>query len=164
MPSPRKILLKTLELLLIFYVLICTALYFFQEKLIFFPDKLEKSYTFSFNEPFRELNIDGRDGKLLHGLLFTCQNARGLIFYLHGNAGALDSWGSVAKTYTDLNYDVFILDYPGYGKSDGLINSQTQLFEDIQRAYEEMKRSYREADIIVMGYSIGQDQQRKLLR
>lgn len=91
----------------------------------------------------------------MNGLLFTSEESKGLVFYLHGNAGALDSWGEVAKTYTRLNYNVFILDYRGFGKSEGTIKSQTQLFEDIQLAYNELKKRYNETDIIVLGYSIG---------
>lgn len=155
MLTTKKIFLRTLKLLLIFYILICIGLYFFQEKLIFFPDKLDKKYKFSFGQPFEEVNIKSIDGNLLNGILFTTDNVKGLVFYLHGNAGALNSWGGVAKRYTDLHYDVFILDYPGYGKSGGSIKSQSQLFEDIQAAYNEMKKRYSEDKIVILGYSIG---------
>ncbi|KOY84809.1 hydrolase [bacterium 336/3] len=137
------------------YIPLCGLLYFFQEKLIFFPQKLDKSYPFKFEQEFEELNIKVQDGKILNGLLFKANTSKGLIFYLHGNAGSLSSWGSVAKTYTDLNYDVFILDYRGYGKSEGKINSQKQLFQDNQIVYNELKKRYKEDEIIVLGYSIG---------
>jgi pimeloyl-ACP methyl ester carboxylesterase len=78
-----------------------------------------------------------------------------LIFYLHGNAGSLASWGEVAKTYTDLNYDVFMLDYRGYGKSEGSITSPSQLFNDVQIAYDELKNDYPENEVIILGYSLG---------
>ena len=92
---------------------------------------------------------------MLNGLLFKADSSKGLIFYLHGNAGSLSSWGDVAKTYTDLNYDVFILDYRGYGKSEGEINGQQQFYKDIQTVYEELKKEYSEDKTIVLGYSIG---------
>jgi uncharacterized protein len=155
MLSTKKILLRTLKLLLVFYVVICIALYFFQEKLLFFPDKLDKAYKFSFSQPFEEVNINTGDHKILNGLLFKSDNTKGLIFYLHGNAGSLDNWGDVAKRYTELNYDVFILDYPGYGKSTGSIKSKAQLFEDIQIAYDEMKKRYNQKQVVILGYSIG---------
>jgi hypothetical protein len=87
--------------------------------------------------------------------LFKADSTKGLIFYLHGNAGSLRSWGGVAKTYTDLNYDIFIIDYRGYGKSEGKINGQEQLFEDIKEVYSELTKQYTEDKIIVLGYSIG---------
>lgn len=155
MLSTKKLLLQTLILLVIFYILICSALYFFQEKLIFFPDKLDKNYKFSFPQPFEEVSINSTYKNVLNGLLFKSDSSKGLIFYLHGNAGSLNSWGEVANRYTDLNYDVFILDYPGYGKSTGAIKSKAQLFEDIQISYDEMKKRYSEKQIVILGYSIG---------
>jgi pimeloyl-ACP methyl ester carboxylesterase len=56
---------------------------------------------------------------------------------------------------TGLNYDIFILDYRSYGKSEGEIKSQAQLFEDNQIVYEKLKKEYEEENIIILGYSIG---------
>lgn len=150
-----KLLLKILKIGVGLYIAVIGLLYFFQEKLIFFPEKLDKSYKFEFGQKFEELNIKTTDGKLLNGLLFKSDSSKGLIFYLHGNAGSLSSWGEVAKTYTYLNYDVFIIDYRSYGKSEGQINGQTQMFEDNQIAYNELKKRYNEDKIIILGYSIG---------
>jgi uncharacterized protein len=149
----RKILLRTVTLVIILYVLICGCLYFFQEKLIFLPEKLDKSYKFSFKQSFEEINIRTTNDNSINGLLFKCDTAKGLIFYLHGNAGSLNSWGEVAKCYTDLHYNAFIFDYPGNGKSDS-IKKQTQLFEDIEIAYNEIKHRFNEDSVVTLGYSI----------
>lgn len=137
------------------YIAICSILYFFQEHLIFFPQKLSKEYQFRFTQDFEELSFLTPDGKVLHGVLFKADSAKGLVYYLHGNAGSLSSWGSIAKTYTELNYDIFILDYRGYGKSEGNIESQMQLYEDNQLIYDELKKEYKEENTIIVGYSIG---------
>ena len=137
------------------YISLCGLLFVFQEKLIFFPQKLNKNFNFSFDQEFEEINIKSLDGILLNGLLFKSDSSNGLIYYLHGNAGSLLSWGEVAKTYTDLYYDVFMLDYRGFGKSGGSISNQEQLYQDVQIAYIEMKKRYNEEKIIVLGYSIG---------
>jgi uncharacterized protein len=150
-----KALLYFSLVLLLLYVIVCGLLFLFQERLIFFPEKLNKDYRFDFDQQFEELNIRTPDKLLLHGLLFKSSHSRGLIFYLHGNAGSLRLWGEVAKTYTDLNYDVFVLDYRGFGKSAGEINSQQQLFQDVQTVYDQLKTLYDENKIIVVGYSIG---------
>lgn len=151
----NKLLLKIFQTLMILFVSVYGLLFLFQEKIIFLPQKLDKDYQFSFNQRFEEINIKTSDQKVLHGLLFKSENSKGLIFYLHGNAGSLKSWGKVAHIYTDLNYDVFILDYRGYGKSEGSIDSQEQIFSDVQMAYDEMLKTYQEDKIIVLGYSIG---------
>jgi len=126
-----------------------------QEKFIFFPEKLEREYQFGFNQTFEELNFKTEDNVLLNAILFRADTSKGLIFYLHGNAGSLRSWGEIAKTYTDLNYDLFMLDYRGYGKSEGAISSQDQLYNDLQTVYDNLKTRYAENKIIILGYSIG---------
>jgi len=151
----KKGLLRILKIVIGLYIVLCGLLYFFQENVIFFPQKLEKNYKFEFGQAFEELNIKSNDGKLINGLLFKADSSKGLIFYLHGNAGCLSSWGDVAKKYTNLNYDVFIIDYRSYGKSEGKISGQNQLFEDNQAVYNELKKKYSEDKIIVLGYSIG---------
>jgi len=151
----KRSIVKILKILVIIYLAVCGLLYFIQEKLIFFPEKLEKAYKFTFNQTFKELNFKTEDNVILNGILFQGDTSKGLIFYLHGNAGSLRSWGEIAKTYTDLNYDVFMLDYRGYGKSEGAISSQTQLYNDIQTVYDNLKTKYDENKIIVLGYSIG---------
>lgn len=151
----KKILIRTLKILVVAYVIICIILFFFQEKLIFRPEKLDKNFKFAFDQKFKEINIKAKDGKFLNCVLFTSDSSKGLIFYLHGNAGSLNTWGGAAKRYTELKYDVFMLDYRGYGKSEGSIHGQTQFHDDIQIAYDEMKKTYKETNIAVLGYSIG---------
>lgn len=155
----KKRIFNILKVLLALYIILCGFLFFLQEKLIFFPQKLEKAYKFNFaqkfDQEFEELYIKASDDILLNGLLFKADTSKGLIFYLHGNAGSLSSWGGVAKTYTDMNYDIFILDYRGYGKSEGSISGEKEFFKDVQVAYNELKKRYSEDKIIVLGYSIG---------
>lgn len=152
----------TLVVIVLLSIAIVVSLYFFQEKLIFYPHKLEQSYEYYFDHNFEELMIKTFDGKLINALLCKADNSKGLIFYLHGNAGSLESWGTVAKLYTDMNYDVFILDYRGFGKSGGKIIGEKQLYDDNQVAYNKMKERYKEEDIIVLGYSIGTGMAAKL--
>ncbi len=147
--------MKALITIVIIYLVVCSILYFIQEKLIFFPEKLSKDYKYVFNQRFEEMNIKTGDAVMLNGLLFKADTSKGLIFYLHGNAGSLKSWGEIAKTYTDLGYDLFMLDYRGYGKSEGKINSEGELHKDIQTVYNELRSRYDEKKIIVLGYSMG---------
>ncbi|MBK5722853.1 alpha/beta fold hydrolase [Dysgonomonas sp. Marseille-P4677] len=151
----KKAFIKVLIILSSIYIIFCVFFFFFQEKFIFYPEKLDKNYKFNFNQNFEEIDIKADDGTILNGLLFKTEKSKGLIFYLHGNAGALDSWGQIAPIYTALGYDIFFLDYRGFGKSQGSINSQSQLFSDTQTAYNEMKQRYDENKIIVLGFSIG---------
>lgn len=151
----KRFLLRTLLIVGILYVSGCILLYFKQEGIIFLPTKHSKEFVFDFDQKYEEKSIRTTDGKILNGLLFKVPESKGLIFYLHGNGGSVNSCGIVAETFTKLHYDVFILDYRGYGKSEGSIDSEEQSHRDVQIAYNEVKKSYPENKICVLGYSIG---------
>jgi pimeloyl-ACP methyl ester carboxylesterase len=136
-------------------LLYASYVYFNQEEMIFPAGKLSSDYKFEFNQDFEELNIPSFDNKKLNGLLFKTPNPKGLIFYLHGNGSELNSWGNIASVYTDLGYDIFILDYRGYGKSEGKIEHQDQFLKDASFAYANLSKRYRQDKIIIIGYSIG---------
>ncbi|WP_300980405.1 alpha/beta hydrolase [Nonlabens sp.] len=137
------------------YLLLCGLLYFCQEQLLFAPEKLKEGYQFEFLNSFEERNISTGSGNIINTLLFKQENSKGVIFYLHGNAGSLRSVGNVSQHFLPLGYDVFMIDYPGYGKSSSVINNQDELFEDIQDVYNELKKRYSEDTIVVLGYSLG---------
>lgn len=153
--SLKLIMITLLSFFTLLYLLAVTLLYFNQEKIIFPAERLLQEYEFKFDGKFEELYISMSDNIKLNGLLFKAENSKGLIFYLHGNGGALDSWGDIASTYTNLGYDIFILDYRGYGKSEGYIESEDQFFSDVKKSYAELLKRYDEDAVIIMGYSIG---------
>lgn len=144
------------------YCVCCLILFLFQEKFIFHPEQLPPTYSFAFQPTAKEINIPITDHQTLNGLLFKTDSAKGLIFFLHGNAGSLRTWGNAAQLYTSLNYDVFMLDYRGYGKSSGSIESMEQLFQDNQTAYNFIAKHYSEKNIVILGHSIGTGMAAKL--
>lgn len=131
------------------------GIYAFQEKLIFFPEKLPADYTYTFPGQYSERWIEVAEGVQLNALHFRAKSPKGLIFYLHGNAGSLAGWGEMAPVYTQLGYDLFVLDYRGFGKSRGKIANETHFHQDIQIAYDQLKQEYEESQIVIVGYSIG---------
>jgi uncharacterized protein len=139
----------------VIYLFYVGYIYTNQANMVFLANKLNADYKFEFAQKFEELNIASFDSKKINGLLFKTSNPKGLIFYLHGNSGSLDSWGNNAKIYTDLGYDFFILDYRGFGKSEGTIENEEQVNRDTQIVYNELSKRYDKNKITIIGYSIG---------
>lgn len=125
----------------------------FQEK-IFQPEPLPASHRFSFSEPFKEIMLNVA-GAALNALHFRANESKGVILYLHGNAGNLESWGKVAVALLEHEYDVFIIDYRGYGKSTGKITSEQMLHDDMDVAYAHLRQRYAQEEIIIFGRSLG---------
>ena len=144
-----------LALVLIGYIATCAYLYFQQEDILFHPTKLSSDFQYDFDIDFEEKVIVGEDGTILSGVLFKAVKPKGLVYYLHGNAGDVTRCVNAAKTYTDINYDCFVLDYRGFGKSECEIISQNQFYSDVEIAYDSLCKNYKEQNIIIVGYSIG---------
>lgn len=137
-----------------FFILITAGIYFFQERLIFFPEALLSDFQFDFEHDFDEVNYKVSDGVIINALHFKSKDPKGIILYAHGNAGSLSNWGDVSDIFLNYNYDLLIYDYRGYGKSGGNISEQN-LYHDANVIYGELMKSYNENNIIVYGRSIG---------
>ena len=151
-----KALLVVLSLLAIAYLLACSILYFLQVRLLFPGEPLPDNFKFRNFEGLEEVMIPIDEGNL-SALHFKNPSPKGLLFFLHGNAGNLHSWVPDVDFYREEAFDLFMLDYRGYGKSDGRISSQQQLVDDVYTAWRQISPEYREANVPIMiyGRSIG---------
>lgn len=137
----------------VFYSLVLALLYFSQEKLIFVSEKLAADHSFRFQGEFEERWVEF-DGARVHSLLFKIRPSKGVILYFHGNAGNLEGWGNVAAEIAARSrWDVWIVDYYGYGKSPGSIRSEEQLHRVAKALWEAASSEYR--NVLIYGRSIG---------
>ena len=148
---------------IILLVAVLLLLYFLQEKIIFFPTKLSKDHKYSFNIPFEELTLDSGPEKI-NSILFTKSGNKGVVLYLHGNAGNLNSWAYVFQDFQYTPYDFWIIDYRGYGKSTGEIQSEGDLHSDAEALYQAALQRYKGKEIIIYGRSIGSGVAAKLAK
>jgi uncharacterized protein len=136
------------------YAGILGLLYLGQERMIFPGSTLPADYQFRFDQPFEEIRIPV-SGATLVALHFRQPDPRGLVFFLHGNGGDLSSWTTNLDFYRKVNFDLFIFDYRGYGKSTGRIESEPQLHADVRAAWDRIAPQYRDKPVVVYGRSLG---------
>lgn len=151
----KSILKKLLVILPIVYLAILAGLYFFQEKLLFHPQKLGQSHKFEFRFPVEEKNFE-MEGEKINTILFRAPKSETLIVYFHGNAGNLEMWGIAGEELmARLKTSVWLIDYPGYGKSEGKIHSEAQLHAVAAEFLKIVKAEFPAAKLVVFGRSIG---------
>ena len=155
MKKSNKRLLYIVVGIIAFYLSNLVFVYFMQEKLLFHPEVLTAGHAFNFDSDFEEVYIPVDKEVKLHGVLFKAKESKGLVFYLHGNGGSVNGRGKGTDEFTALGYDLFILDYRGYGKSGGELQSEAQMDADMQKAFTFMAEKYKDKPIVVAGYSIG---------
>jgi alpha-beta hydrolase superfamily lysophospholipase len=138
------------------YVIIGIALYFLQEKFIFHPKQLPAGYTYQFTIPFREVDIPVKKDKNLSLVQFTVPGSgrKGIVLYFHGNRENINRYAKYVPSFTRNGYDVWMMDYPGYGKSTGK-RSEKVLYEDALLVYQMAIREVAAEHIVIYGKSLG---------
>lgn len=146
---------KTISIFSIVGLLSVVGYYYqMQEKLIFKCKRLDSNYQYDFETPFEEVNLSVGSGESINCLHFFHENPKGVVLYLHGQGKNLSYWGHRANKFVSYGYDVFVIDYRGYGKSTDNL-TEKNLMIDSSKAYEYLKDKYNESDIIVHGVSLG---------
>ncbi len=152
------VLISLFAVLLLGYGAALTGLGLNQESLLFHPEALPADFSFAGRYPpeqdVEELHIPV-DGAELDALLFRQPASRGLVFYLHGNAGNLVTWTNNVAFYRSLGFDLFMLDYRGFGKSTGSIASEAQLHADVRAAWNRIAPAYAGKPVVILGRSLG---------
>ena len=141
-------------LVLVLYAAVLAWLWFSQEKLLFAPTVLPSGQVLAKAPDVHEVAIDV-PGARLSALHLRLPSPKGVVFFLHGNGGALDTWFVNPEYYRRVNFDLFMIDYRGYGKSTGQIESEAQLRADVRAAWATVAEQYAGRKVVIYGRSLG---------
>jgi hypothetical protein len=151
----RRTLRWVLFPLLGVYVLFSFWFYLYQETVLLRPNAEPTGYV---DEPSLQPSSDislQPPGATINAQKFAATApSKGTVFYLHGNRGNIHLCLWEIKPFVDAGYDVWTMDYRGYGKSTGPLN-ETALLADAQMVYRRMLEECDEEDLIVWGRSFG---------
>ncbi len=129
-------------------------LWFRQERLLFEPTPLSADEALVADADVHEQWIDV-PGARLSAAQLRLPNPRGVVFFLHGNSGNLRDCLVDLDAFRQVNFDVVMFDYRGYGKSSGCIESEVQLRSDVRRVWEAYAKQYHGKRVVVSGQSLG---------
>ena len=99
--------------------------------------------------------IQGDDGEIHYRkYIRTSLPSKGTVFYLHGNRGDMDRCEWEIDFLIDRGYDVWTMDYRGYGDSQGTM-SESALKADAKAVFNKMAEEDSTKPIIIWGRSFG---------
>ncbi len=130
------------------------ALWFWQERLLFHPQPLPADARLAHAPDVVERSVDV-PGARLSVLELRRPDPDGVVFFLHGNAGNLQTWFTGGGLYRDANVDLVMMDYRGFGKSSGRITSEAELHADVEAVWQAVAPRYAGKRVIVLGRSLG---------
>jgi len=106
--------------------------------------------------PYQEVWFRARDGVQLNGWYIAGSTGSPLVLFFHGNAGNLSENLEYLKLLHGRGFPIFIFDYRGYGKSDGVPVRENDLYQDARGAVSYLeRRGWRHQRMIFFGQSLG---------
>ncbi len=155
MIAKRKIK-SIIKWLLILYGVVGIGLYYLQDKLIFHPEPIAATDSFHFDRPFVEINIPFNEKANLNIIRFTLEDSirKGAVLYYHGNMRNVKYYAGFADDFLKRGYEVWLMDYPGYGKSTGAFDEQ-QFYNYAEQVYKLARTDISPDSIIIYGRSLG---------
>lgn len=169
------LLWRIARIMLIVCIAVLILLMAFEDRLIYFPTKYPDGVWTIRENCAREGEIIPRvedclftasDGVKLHGWYCTplrCEggsgapvNAEMVLLWFHGNAGNISYRYEMVRAMMELPVQVFIIDYRGYGKSEGK-PTERGLYLDARAAWDYLvnERGVAPNRIIIFGKSLG---------
>ena len=152
----RRVLHSILFILVSVWVLLSLLLYLFQPRFIYFPQS-EIDYTPDMaGLPYEDIYFKTEDDVLLNGWFIPVEDAKNTLLFFHGNGGNISHRLESLKIFHEIGLSVFIIDYRGYGQSQGT-SSEQGTYRDAEAAWRFLTetRGISDEDIIIFGRSMG---------
>jgi alpha-beta hydrolase superfamily lysophospholipase len=145
---------RTVTGLVAFYLIGGIALFFFQDQLLFHPRPLAKDYLFSFDQPFTEMNIPFQKNNISIVQFKPSSHRKGVVLFFHGNMHNVEHYNKYPSLFTRNGYEVWMIDYPGFGKTTGERSEQI-IEEEALLFYDLAAKEIAGDSILIYGKSIG---------
>ena len=99
------------------------------------------------------------DGLRLHGWFFKSRSEPAIasIIFFHGNGGNISNVGWVGERLSSKGFNVLLMDYRGYGRSEGNADGEQGLYADAEAGYQYVTKTLgvRPEGVVLFGQSLG---------
>ena len=141
------------------YAVIVAFVYYRQSSLIYYPDMPGRHIVATpqrIGLEYQDVQFVTGDKVNLHGWFIPHRAAKGTLLFFHGNAGNISHRLESIEIFHRLELNVFILDYRGYGQSEGKVSEQGT-YRDAEAAWDYLvqTRGVNPKQVIIFGRSLG---------
>ncbi|WP_414577284.1 alpha/beta hydrolase [Anabaena sp. CCY 9402-a] len=144
------------------YLTLCILVSRQQTRLIFFPSTVIEFTPEYFSIPYEDvwLPVTAESGQVerLHAWWMPSKkpNAK-VLLYLHGNGKNISANLSHAHRFYQLGFSVLLIDYRGYGRSEGSFPNEMNVYQDAETAWNYLvqQRQIPPKQIFLYGHSLG---------
>jgi len=141
------------------YAALSIYVYFMQSSMIFYPNMPGRNLVSTPEDiglPYQDVEFFTEDNIKLHGWFIPNKKAKATLLFFHGNAGNISHRLDSIAIFHDLELNVFIIDYRGYGQSEGKI-TEKGTYRDAEAAWNYLTQTQglSAKPIIIFGRSLG---------
>lgn len=149
-------MLTTIAIALIFYIVLTLLVFVLQARFVYFPTRYVGTTPASIGLPYESVTLTTDDGINISGWFVPVDDAQKVVLFFHGNAGNISHRLQSIKLFHELGLNVLIIDYRGYGQSEGS-PSEAGTYLDAQAAWRYLteERGFAPGQIILFGRSLG---------
>ena len=141
------------------YVAFAGFIYLTQPRLLYYPNLPTRELTATPADTgldYEAVTLQTGDGVRLSAWFVPHPAPRATLLFFHGNAGNLSHRIESIRLFHDLGLSVFIIDYRGYGQSEGS-PTETGTYRDATAAWDYLvdERRIAPQEIVIFGRSLG---------
>jgi len=131
-------------------------MYLQQPSMIFYPYKKLDANPGDWGLDYSNIILRTSDDIQLHGWFIPATGSIKTILFFHGNAGNISHRQDSIRIFHNLGLNVFIIDYRGYGSSDGK-PGEKGLYLDARAAWNYLinQEKIKPENIFIFGRSLG---------
>ena len=138
-------------------------LFLLQNRLIFNPSprilQTPGNWQLDYEDVYLPVRVKNRQIERIHGwwIPATSPELSPVLLYLHGKSGNISSNVYQAAQFHKLGFSILLIDYRGYGLSEGKFPSKLTVYQDVEVAWNYLvgERQIPAENIIVYGQSLG---------
>lgn len=151
-----KLLYRVVIIPFILFFTFNALLYIKQPAMIFYPIKAVNVTPKEWGLPYDAVEIKLADKRKISGWYLPYPDAEKTLLFFHGNGGNISHRGDSLYIFHKLKLNVLIIDYPGYGESEGE-PSEEALYQSATAAWQYLvnNKKINPEKIIIFGRSLG---------
>ena len=141
------------------YAFLVAFAYYRQSSLIYYPNMPGRNLVATPEQvglKYQNVQLVTEDKINLHGWFIPHDSAKGTILFFHGNAGNISHRLESIDIFHRLELNVFIIDYRGYGQSEGKV-TEKGTYRDAEAAWNYLVeiRGIGAKQVVIFGRSLG---------
>lgn len=155
----RRSLIRTLYILSLLSFLVFYGLRQIEYAVTFHPERYGADQYWDIPKGGEDIYFKSKGDVRLNGWFINSQSQPALatIIYFHGNGGNLSRVGWLGESLARRGFNVFLFDYRGYGRSEGEVSDENDIYADADAAYDYIvnHRGMSPDQIVLYGQSLG---------